>query len=202
MNYLAHALLSPAQDLIFLGNFCGDFVKGSQNPGLSPEVWHGVQLHRYIDSYTDTHPIVQRSKNRISDTRKRFAGIIIDVAYDYLVSKNWDSFCVTPRKKFIKDRYATLDRLSHKLPATFIEVKDRVLYYDWLSGYHSLSGIDQTLESISRRFQKRTARPNTITGSISEIKLHLHDLEDDFLLFFPQLQEAVTTWLKVNMIKQ
>ncbi len=202
MNYLAHSLLSPNNPLILLGNFSGDFVKGSINPGLDDTVWSGVHLHRTIDSYTDSHAIVIQSKKRISSERRRFAGIIIDVAYDYFLSKNWDTFCEVPRTQFIDNVYMTLEEQADKLPPTFLEVKERVIHYDWLNGYNHLSGIDQTIESIGRRFQKRTGRPNIITGSISEIREHVTELEEDFLEFFPQLQQRVSEWITMNVIQK
>ncbi len=202
MNYLAHALLSPPDNLVFLGNFCGDFVKGSQNPSLSEKVWLGVQLHRFIDSYTDSHPIVHQSKQRISKERRRFAGIIVDVAHDYFLSQNWGLYSQQERIPFIDSVYSHLETYTHELPPQFHEVKERIIQYDWLNGYHSLEGINQTLESIGRRFQKRTNRPNTITGSIAEIHQHIEDLEQDFLLFFPELQREASQWIEMNLIKK
>ena len=40
-----------ADDQLLLGNFMGDFVKGSLQDRFAPRVRDGVQLHRRIDSY-------------------------------------------------------------------------------------------------------------------------------------------------------
>ncbi|MGL1903852.1 MAG: ACP phosphodiesterase [Fibrobacterales bacterium] len=202
MNYLAHSLLSPPIPGVLLGNVCGDFVKGSINPGVSDDLWSGIQLHRFIDGYTDNHPIFLQSRARLSATRRRFAGIIIDVAYDYFLSQHWDRFSTVKRFTHIDSVYTALVHHETLLPSQFIEVRDRIIRYDWLRGYHSLDGIAQTLESISRRFAKRTGRENPLTGSIEEIILYSTELEEDFLTFFPQLQNEVAQWITENVTKR
>ena len=60
MNYLAHACLSFGKPAYLVGNFLGDFVKNKDLEQLTPEVVLGVKLHRTIDVFTDTHPLMRR----------------------------------------------------------------------------------------------------------------------------------------------
>lgn len=96
MNYLAHALLSGPDDELRLGNFLGDFVKGRvenyQGPHVTERLREGIRLHRAIDSFTDQHPVVRRSKTRLSSRYGLRSGVIVDVTYDHFLAKKWKNF--------------------------------------------------------------------------------------------------------------
>jgi acyl carrier protein phosphodiesterase len=86
MNYLAHSFLSGTDDLLLAGNFVGDFVKGRNLDVYPVHMQHGVLLHRFIDSYTDSSPIVKESKALFASEYGKYAGIIVDIVYDYYLS--------------------------------------------------------------------------------------------------------------------
>ncbi|HEY3430492.1 MAG TPA: DUF479 domain-containing protein, partial [Cyclobacteriaceae bacterium] len=66
MNFLAHLYLSGTHQKVMVGNFIGDFVKGRNAlETFEPEIVKGIELHRGIDEFTDSHPIVTESKNRL-----------------------------------------------------------------------------------------------------------------------------------------
>ena len=85
MNYLAHVYLSGANDLIKVGNFMADSVKGSQYLNYEKELQHGILLHRHIDSYTDAHPIYRQSKHRLHEKYGHYSGVIMDILYDHFL---------------------------------------------------------------------------------------------------------------------
>ena len=75
MNFLAHLYLSPPTPDALLGSLLGDFVKGPvERAGYNAEITTAIRLHRAIDTFTDSHPIVLASKARISPARRRYAG--------------------------------------------------------------------------------------------------------------------------------
>ena len=59
MNYLAHTFLSGDSDQVRIGNFIGDYVKGSDFNFYPEGIKKGIILHRHIDYFTDNHPVVQ-----------------------------------------------------------------------------------------------------------------------------------------------
>jgi len=59
MNYLAHVYLSGDNDLVTIGNFIADGIKGTQYKTYSKDIQIGILLHRHIDSYTDSHKTVR-----------------------------------------------------------------------------------------------------------------------------------------------
>ena len=92
MNFLAHAYLGGKVAEHRLGGFLGDFVKGPLDNapgGLPAEVLAGVELHRRLDSFAETHPAFCHSRERISPARRRVAGIMVDLFYDHFLARDW-----------------------------------------------------------------------------------------------------------------
>lgn len=83
MNFLAHLYLSGNKDHLIIGNFIADMVKGSQINGYSPTVKEGILLHRQIDTFTDAHVVVNRSKDRLRERYRLYAGVVVDMYYDH-----------------------------------------------------------------------------------------------------------------------
>ena len=67
MNFLSHLYLSGESEGLLIGNFIADSLKGSAFNTFSPEIQKGILLHRKIDTYTDSHPIVDESKKRLRE---------------------------------------------------------------------------------------------------------------------------------------
>lgn len=89
MNYLAHLYLAEDSAESILGNLLRDFLKGWNADSYCEVIQKGIQLHKKVDRYTDTHFIVHQSKTLISSQNKRYSGIIVDVFYDHFLAKNW-----------------------------------------------------------------------------------------------------------------
>ena len=85
MNFLAHIYLSFEDTDLTIGNFIGDFVKGNELDNYSDSIKKGIQLHRAIDSYTDSHEVVQKSKERLRDKYRHYSGVIVDIYYDHFL---------------------------------------------------------------------------------------------------------------------
>src|SRR5688572_23493915 len=92
MNFLAHLYLSGDFDELMIGNFMADFVKGKPSPSIHPQIVKGIELHRQIDTYTDTHPIVKASKVRLQPTYRKYAGVIVDMYYDHFLAIHWQKY--------------------------------------------------------------------------------------------------------------
>lgn len=79
MNYLAHLHLGGPLPEQLLGSLYGDFVKGRLEGRFSAPLEAGIRLHRQIDAFTDSHPLVLAAIGRFPAERRRYAGIIVDV---------------------------------------------------------------------------------------------------------------------------
>ena len=82
MNWLAHLLLAESDPEARLGNLLGDLVKGKQRQAFNSKIQRGIECHQAINIFTDKHPIVRCSKQRIDPEYRRFSGILIDVFKD------------------------------------------------------------------------------------------------------------------------
>ena len=83
MNYLAHIHLGYLSQTSLVGNFLGDFVKGSDLSHLNTALRQGVWLHRRIDTYTDQHTAIVELRNLFPKKLRRFSGIALDVYFDH-----------------------------------------------------------------------------------------------------------------------
>lgn len=66
MNYLAHFALSGTEEEIIVGNYIGDSLRGVNTKNFSERVQMGIKLHRFIDDYTDHHPVFILAKKCFS----------------------------------------------------------------------------------------------------------------------------------------
>ena len=67
MNFLAHIYLSGNNDLIKIGNFMADGIRGKDYLNFPEDIKKGILLHRQIDTFTDSHPIYRMSKHRLHE---------------------------------------------------------------------------------------------------------------------------------------
>ena len=86
MNYLAHLYLTRNyHEEVSVGNFIADAVKGQKAIANYPEqIQKGIRIHREIDTFTDTHPLVKNGTKRLHSKYGKFAGIIVDIFYDHI----------------------------------------------------------------------------------------------------------------------
>jgi len=67
MNFLSHLYLAGDSEGLIIGNFIADSVKGSDYKNYSKSIQQGIILHRAIDTFTDSHEIVEQSKQRLRE---------------------------------------------------------------------------------------------------------------------------------------
>lgn len=184
MNFLAHLRLGPEEPQQALGGLLGDFVKGPVASIALPEsVRQGIWLHRSIDAFTDRHPLVARSKARVTDERRRYAGIMVDMFYDHLLARHWDRFAEQSLTDFTARMYeAVLDQQA-LMPERARMVLVRMAEEDWLGSYAQLANLHQALDNMARRL-----RPgNPLPGAVDELERDYQGFEADFLQFMPEV---------------
>lgn len=184
MNFLAHCLLSKPTEKSIVGNLLGDFCKGVNEAQLNEEVLQGLVNHRAVDKFTDSHPLVQDAKGCFSVQRRRFAGIALDVLFDYYLIKHWSLFSTQSFDEFKNGTYHLIMNGLIYMPESMANVMTRVVKQDWFASYQTLAGIGHALDRIAARVRFT----NQFAGAIEDVYLHDNALEQTFLAFFPQLQ--------------
>ncbi|MDG9668830.1 ACP phosphodiesterase [Hahella sp. CR1] len=183
MNFLAHFHLADVSATSFTGNLLGDFVKGAELHYLPASVATGIRLHRAIDLYTDNHALVKEAMALISPARRRFAGIIVDVAFDHYLARSWRDWHADSLEAFAGGVYASLLEEYELMPPRAQRTVSHMSEHDWLNGYARLPNIYRSLDNIAARLSRRT----TMYGAGEEVELHYQALEVCFMGFYPQL---------------
>lgn len=183
MNYLAHAVLAEASAQSLVGNLLGDFCKGVDLRTVSPSVLAGLANHRAVDRYTDAHILVQQAKHLFSPQRRRFAGVALDVLFDYFLIKHWSLFYADSFPAAKTELYRRLALAEPLMPATMLPSMQRLRQQDWFSVYQELRGVGSVLDHIAGRLRFK----NHFNDCLDDIKPNYVQLEQVFLQFFPSL---------------
>ena len=190
MNWLAHVFLSENHIEYQLGNLLTDPLKGRAWEGASQRIHRGIMMHKHIDTFTDTHPVVSQSKARLTK-RGHLKGVVLDVLYDHFLSLHWDSFCTIPREVFLKDfRHRALGVIGD-YPEKAQYVITRVVGNRQLSSYEHMDGVVAAFTRIDNRLSDRARSKDTTTRYIPLIAKERDYLEEAFLTFFPELMRTV-----------
>jgi acyl carrier protein phosphodiesterase len=185
MNFLAHLYLSGENPKILVGNFMGDFVKGKialQN--FEPAIIKGIELHRSIDEFTDSHPVVTKSKNRLRPKYRHYSGVIVDVFYDHFLASDWTAYSDVPLEKFATQSYATLQSFASILPNELTHMMPYMINGNWLVSYQQTAGIHRALSGMARR----TPYTSKMDEAVNDLNLYYEDFKLEFHEFFPQLK--------------
>lgn len=192
MNFLAHAYLSGTNEKILTGNFIADFVKGRQAvQTFEPEIAKGIELHRLIDEFTDTHPVVGASKNRLRPKYRHYAAVIVDVYYDHFLARHWNRFHSTPLKEFAQHVYTTITQHAAILPQGVKYMLPYMMRGNWLVNYAHIGGIERALSGMAQR----TPYVSRMEQAAADLTAHYDNFLDEFLLFFPELEAYVAKHL-------
>lgn len=187
MNFLSHLYLSGNSEGIIIGNFIADSVKGSAINQFSAEIQKGIVLHRKIDTFTDSHPIVEQSKQRLRLKYRKYASVIVDIYYDHFLAKNWDLYSEIELQKFTQDIYSAITNNHTILPEKSVHFTKYMLQHDILFAYSKLEGIEKVLYGMA----KRAKFESNMEQAIHDLKEHYVLFENEFKLFFPELKQFV-----------
>jgi acyl carrier protein phosphodiesterase len=188
VNWLAHAFLSEPDIEFRLGNLLADLVKGRDRAGMSAAFMRGVHQHQRIDSFTDSHPVVHRSRARIGGGYRHATGILVDVFYDHFLAVDWDRYSVEPLDSFTARLYSDMRTGMLHFPEEARAALERMVSEDRLGSYRRLDGIEASRRRVSLRLAARIGRDLGLERGVSELVDNFEGLRGDFAEFFPQLQ--------------
>ena len=184
MNFLAHLHLGGERPGQLLGSLYGDFVKGPLQDRWPTDIEAGIRLHRQIDVFTDSHPVVLQAKQRFPRERRRYAGILVDLFFDHCLAAHWHDYASEPLHDFTARVYQVL-REEAELPAKLALIAPRMAAQDWLGSYREFAVMEQVVAGMSRRL----SRPEGLAGGAIELEQLYTPLLQDFREFYPQLHE-------------
>ena len=195
MNFLAHLYLSQNNIDIMIGNFIADHIRGNNYESFSKEIQQGIFLHREIDTFTDAHKFVRKSKRRLHKRYRHYDGVIIDIFYDYFLAKNWANYSAIPLDVYTDAVYQLFDKIKLELPIKSQNFIKYMIEYNILFNYQYKEGIAKVLNGMNSR-TKGKSQMNLAIEDLHDLE---NELEEDFILFFKDL--IVHTNQKLKEIK-
>lgn len=197
LNFLAHLYLSGDQEEIMIGNFIGDFVRGRDiYDRYSFHLAAGIELHREIDEYTDSHPVVLESKIRLRPKYRHYAPVIVDMFYDHYLAVHWSTYHTQPLAEYAQHAYRALQKYEPILPTQVKYMMPYMIEGNWLLNYAKPEGIHRALSGMARR----TPYDSKMDEAIRDLKVHYKDFDQEFVRFFPDLIEMCTKFI-ANKLK-
>ncbi|WP_028773080.1 ACP phosphodiesterase [Shewanella waksmanii] len=188
MNFLAHLHLADISRTSLAANLAGDFAKGSID-NHPKALQQGIWLHREIDKLTDSHELIRELKSLFPSALQRAAPILIDLSFDYYLAKYWDEYHHQPLEEFAQKAYQALEQCE-TLPEALVDVSKRIQRENWLIAYQHRKGLNQAIESVSRRVSK----PEIFNGATTTVKKLDIEIETAFRTFYPQLMAYSKIW--------
>ncbi|MCI5057820.1 MAG: ACP phosphodiesterase [Flavobacteriales bacterium] len=179
-----------------MGNFIGDAIKGkSYDLGYNQEILTGIQLHRFIDSYSDNHPLFIKGRKRFFSEYRHFSRVIIDVIYDHLLSVHWAEYSDEALNDFIDRNIQLLEKAKASMPLESQRFLHYATKFNVLKNYHNLEVIADVIEGIGHRINL-SIDP---LKSINTFRENQQKFEQEFLTFMKEIIEEKTKFINTNL---
>lgn len=183
MNYLAHIYLSGTNDLLKIGNFMADSIKGHNYEKFDSEIKRGILLHRHIDSFTDMHPIYRQSKHRLHVKYGHYSGVIMDILYDHFLAKNWSKYSNEKLEDYANNFYQLLQDNCDILTERIKGMMPYMIARNWFVSYATIAGLEMILFQMDYKTKHRA----NMQEAIVELQEFYAEFESEFFLFFEEL---------------
>jgi len=195
MNLLAHLHLSDGlSTAAAAGNLLADYVRRVRTEPIDDAFQAGMEFHQAIDVFAEHDADHQAARKLIGPKYRRLAGVLVDVAFDYCLCRNWSDFADEPLEAYVARRVAPIQIYVTASGSKLGPLLDRAIEQGWLLSYSTPEGLQTTFRRVSGRSRAAAG----LLGAEEEIMRQLDRMEPSFLSFYPRLQEAVTGFLTVG----
>ncbi|MEM6986084.1 MAG: ACP phosphodiesterase [Pseudomonadota bacterium] len=181
MHLLAHALCGAREEGLLVGQVAGDFVRGRDLSAFPASIARGIRQHRQLDSYSDQHPIAQCSRSRLHGEWRRYAGVLVDLAYGHALAANWRRHVGEPALNgFVERVHEVLARHHHALPDRLKRAREPLRANRVLSGIGDEDGVAHACDRLAYRLP-------ALRGAEAVVLREYDSLMADFDAFWPAL---------------
>ncbi len=187
MNFLAHFALAPEEEGWIVGNFLTDFLRKKNEAELSKEIREGVFIHRQIDWFTDNHPVVDECILKLHSTQGKYASVIVDILFDYILATNWDRYNEVPLLEFSNKINRILIKNIQNIPPKVQPVTQRMTAANWLTSYEKESGMRYAFTKL----KERTKFDNQLHTAFDDFRQYESFFTEAFHEFYPELYEKI-----------
>ncbi|MDR0228030.1 MAG: acyl carrier protein phosphodiesterase [Flavobacteriaceae bacterium] len=194
MNFLAHIYLSGENELIKIGNFVADSVRGKQYLDYPLDIQKGIKLHREIDSYTDQHLLWRQTKKPLVPRYNHYSAVLVDMYYDHFLAKYWSTYSTVSLEDYAATFYESLERNYEILPSKVQQFLPILLKENWLVLYQDIEG----LKYILTKMDGRTKGVSKMSFGTEELLVHYDEFLQNFEAFFEELQLHLKNFVHSN----
>lgn len=198
MNFLAHLLLSGKNENTIMGNYVGDYIKGKLTEERTelwvPEFTLGLRLHRFIDSYTDTHPEVRTVRHQIALKHGKAASVAVDLYFDHFLASNFQYYSNESLLTFCERMYSVISNNIELVPMAMRPMAEAMVKQHWLEEYATLQGIGKSINGLARRY----AFMSSLAGAEMDLMANFDFYQARFEQFFPELTKAAAEFILTN----
>lgn len=152
----------------------------------------GLLLHRFIDSYMDSHEDALILRRGLAKELGLYAPVALDLLFDHLLSICWEEFYSEDRQMFIKFCYNELAIREAMMPESIAYMFRVMVQYDWLGNYHSEEGIERAMKGLSRRVKSEV----DLSYGLKYFRENRVKVLKHFRRFFPEIQRESKLRLK------
>jgi acyl carrier protein phosphodiesterase len=185
MNYLAHLFLAGPEHGFIVGGFIADLVKGKALDQYTIEIQNGIKLHRAIDHFTDTHPLMEQIKVQLRPKYRKYSGVIADVLADHYLALQWNRYSAIPLAEFSAEAYSILHLNKQHMPEKAHYLLHYMSLQDWLFNYQYAEGIKRAFKGLAGRAKYESRMEEAYADWIENEIL----FEQLFEAFLPQVME-------------
>ena len=185
MNLLAHLHLSdgrPAAEAA--GNLLADFLRRSGAEAPDADFAAGVRLHRAIDAFADADSVLRAVRAGFASPWRRWGGVLLDVAGDYFLARDWPRYAAGPLRAHVDARLAEIHRYLQAGAPRLAPLAERLRTEEWLTACGSSAGLRRAFERIARR----SPAAAVLRGAEREIERRQPELQAAFGDFYPRLR--------------
>lgn len=168
MNHLAHLLLSGPDPALRAGGFLGDFVRGRLEGRFPERVEAGIRLHRFVDVYTDAHPLVREAVALFPKAQRRWAPVALDVWFDHLLARDFEAHAGEALAPFARRACADLERHAPLMDDAARRFLARLVDVALLERYAERDTVTGVLQRLAGRSQ-RTAGLEALDASLDTL---------------------------------
>lgn len=185
MNLLAHLHLSDGLPVgVAAGNLLADFLRRFGAAAPDPEFAAGVRLHRAIDACADADPALRAVRADFPPPWRRWGGILLDVAGDYFLTRDWPRYSAVTLRDHVEARLAEIQCHLQARATPLGSLVERLRAEEWLTSYGTRAGLAAALERVARR----SPRAAVLRGAEREILRRQDELQAAFDDFYPRLR--------------
>jgi acyl carrier protein phosphodiesterase len=185
MNFLAHLWLADKTGTSLAGAILGDVARGSDLSAYPVEIAEGIRLHRKIDAATDRHPQIVRVRERFAPGRRRYAGIVLDLACDYVLARDWTGYSGEALPLFCERVSAEIEQAAPWFAHAGGRAIEAQRFTRLLLSYAEPAGIEHAIQRTAVRLRQPEpllAAADNWQQSAEELRAVMPELLEDLRL--------------------